>query len=126
MAALLQPSLELKEAQSQNTAQSNTTPDSRYSVMTLMDKNRISAQADLSSPSIIQNLPPSTRKEHISGPVQSVQHLRSGGPYISCHTLDQVNTLLTVKHLPIAQDCQIHVQITIALNSQTTLGKIYP
>jgi len=149
MAALPQPSQELMEAQSRNTAQSNMTPNSRHSAMTLINKNRFSAQADLSSPSIIQNLPPSTRKVHIRclnenislvklnplklarsidaicGPVQGVQHLRSGGLFISCHTLDQVNTLLTVKHLPIAQDCQIHVQVTIALSSRTTLGKIY-
>jgi hypothetical protein len=113
------------------------------------ERNKLSAQADLSSPNIIQDLPPSIRKVYVRclddnltlaklnplklakaidtlcGPVQGVQHLKTGGLYISCNTLEQVNTLLAVKLLPIAQDCQIPIQITIALNAQTSLGKIY-
>lgn len=136
-------SLEHMEARSQTPAQEiRSTPPST-------EKNRYSAQVDLSSQSILQNLPPSTRKVHVRcldgnisltklnplklaraidavcGPVEGIQHLRTGGLYISCQNLEQVHTMLAAKLLPIAQDLQLPVQITIALNSQTTHGKIY-
>lgn len=63
--------------------------------------------------------------DSICGKVASVQHLRSGGLYITCNTEDQVKTLIATKTFCISPDRVIPVSSCIALNTQSVTGKIY-
>lgn len=111
-------------------------------------RTETSARADLSSKSVLAQLPDSTRIVHaqstlttsplskmnpiilanciddVCGAVEHIQHLKSGGLFITCKTFDQVKLLISTHHFPFINN-KIPVKITIALLNQTVSGKIY-
>lgn len=107
-----------------------------------------SARIDLNSAENVHNLPQSTRQvvltssdaqtklsrlnpfriakamDALCGPVQSVEHQRSGALLITTKTLEQVHTLLEAKSLKIGEDSH-PVTGTIAWSTQFSYGKIF-
>lgn len=110
---------------------------------------RRSAQASLASSSLLAQLPDTTRVVHVQGSspntniaktnpfkiakcidqicgeVQEVQHLKSGGLYITCKNIDQVKILLSATSFTISSEISIPIKVAIALSNQTVSGKIY-
>ena len=102
----------------------------------------------INSHSFISNLPSDVRKLHmvslsqsftlsklnpiklgqaihsVCGNVENIQHLKSGGIFITCISFPQVEKLLHVSILPFASS-NISVKVSVALNSQSVQGKIY-
>ena len=59
----------------------------------------------------------------ICGNVDNIQHLKSGGIFITCISFSQVEKLLRVSIL-IFPSSHIYVKVSVALNRQSVQGKI--
>ena len=60
----------------------------------------------------------------LCGDIDSIQHLKSGGLFVSCSSFTQVKKLLSISELPFTPH-PIPVKVSVALNSQSVQGKIY-
>ena len=114
------------------------------------ESHRGSASININSNEFIRGIPESTRIVHVvsirpgitlsklnlimlskyldevCGEVETVQHLRSGGLFITCRSLEQVKTLLSATSIKMHSRADLlKVQVAVAMTNQTVSGKVY-
>jgi hypothetical protein len=60
-----------------------------------------------------------------TGAVDEIQHLKSGGIFITCKNIQSVKLLLKTTYLLLTNNNKIPIKVTIALTNQTVSGKIF-